>query len=1030
MGESQVIAAGAALSAFSGQSQHNRLMRLEFPFEDGPPAILLPNRLVAHEEVSRGFRIRVEVLSDDSRIPLKIVMGKMVTISLVRQDGSLRYFNGYVTEFRFLRSDGGFAFYQMVLEPWLAFARLRKECVSFHHKSVREITEETLKHYPQADWYMHTFEDDPRLTVANQYNETDYNHLHRRWEALGLHYWYEHRFDGHKLMLSDKSFLAEPIDATRHDDEDVIPFRNKAGSLEDDGIREWVASRRLGSGQTTLVSTDYKNPGAQHASFDSANRQGDIFPYEVYEDTGSYGFRMRSDGEQLAARRMAEQDKDTQTFEAVGNDRSVMPGRTFKLGGHFSAEPRSLEYDPEPRPLIGDRDYLILSVDHEASNNYQAGPGAPSHYENRFTCVRKDIRWRPGIGFNSEPGIFTGLHTATVVGPAGAEIHTDGYGRVKLQLHWDRLGKHDENSSPWIRVMTPAAGHEFGQIRLPRVGEEVAVVYANGNVDHPLILGAVQNGKHMPPWSLPKQLALAGLRSRELGGGKRGNHLILDDTKGQIQAQLKSDHLASQLSLGHISRIEDNAGRKDARGQGFELRTDGIGAVRAQQGLLLSTEARPNAPALITDMAQTLARMAQGQELHDSLSQVAQQAQAHQPGDQDQVVAALQAQVDAIKGQGGTPAQGEFPEFQAPHLTLASPAGIETSTQGSTHLMSVEHTALSSGGHASLSAGKSLLVSVKEAVRMFAYKAGMKLVAASADIDITALKDSVNILAKLNITHTANRITITAKEEVVINGGTSFSRWNASGIVHGTNGNWVQHAAHHSFEPAKSEGTPSLPQPVQLPPGQLDLYHQYVNPAGGKKQGIRQGEYTVVDAEGGVHQGTLDEDGFASVAGLPMGMATVSYGKDPRDPWDEGSYFGQGTEWPTTALPEAGADAAASPERPVLAPRSQNPGLLAGAKAAAGSLNGAAGKLGAIAQTAQQAASAVQSLPKGGAQALLAAAGQAALANVAGKLSGGATAGASSTGKPAAAVASIVGLPGALPRSAEVPPSIPKKSVI
>ena len=220
---------------------------------------------------------------------------------------------------------------------------------------------------------------------------------------------------------------------------------------------------------------------------------------------------------------------------------------------------------------------------------------------------------------------------------------------------------------------------------------------------------------------------------------------------------------------------------------------------------------------------------------------------------------------------------------------------------------------------------------------------------------------------------------------------------------------------------------------MQLAPGQLDLYHQYVNLEGGKKQGIQQGDYTVVDAEGGVHQGTLDGDGFASVAGLPMGMATISYGKDPRDPWDEGSYFESGTEWPTVALPEAGAAAAtaATADRPASAPGAQNPGLLSGVKAVAGSLNGPAGKLGAIAQAAQQAATAVQSLPKGGAQALLAAAGSAALANVAGKLAGGATAGASSAGEPAAAVASIVGLPGALPRiGADVPPSIPKKSVI
>jgi type VI secretion system secreted protein VgrG len=630
-----------------------------------------------------------------------------------------------------------------------------------------------------------------------------------------------------------------------------------------------------------------------------------------------------------------------------------------------------------------------------------------------------------------------------VIGLAGqGSLNVDQYGRVQIKFHWDR----DESGSCWVRVSSNWAGGENGLTSLPRVQSEVIVQWLDGNPDRPIVTGSVHNQSTMPPWKLPEQRALMGLRSRELsdGGGNtaggRSNHLVLDDTQGQIQAQLRSDHLASQLSLGHINRIEDNAGRKDARGQGFELRTDGHGTVRAQQGLLLSTEGRPNARAHITDMAETLARMAQGQELHDSLSQVAQQAHAHQPGDQDQVAAALKAQVDAIKGHGGLPAQGEFPEFQAPHLTLASPAGIESSTQGSTHLMSVEHTAVTSGGHISLSAGKSLLVSVKEAVRMFAYKAGMKLVAAGADIGITALKDSINILAKLNITHTANRITITAKEEVVINGGTSFSRWNASGIVHGTSGKWVQHAAKHSFVPGKSEGTPGLPQTVQLAPGQLDLHHQYVNAEGSTKQGIRQGDYTVVDAGGGVHQGTLDDNGFASVAGLPMGMATVSYGKDPRDPWDEDSCFGQGTEWPTVTLPDASADATATSGRPGPVSGRQNHGLLAGADAAAASLSGAAaGNFGAIAQAAGQAAgqaaSAVQLLSKGGAQALLAPIGKAALANVAGKLPGGATAlntyGALSGGKPLTAVASALGLPGSLPRiDAETPPLVPNKSVI
>ena len=768
MGESGVIAASAALSAFSGEAQHNRLMRLDFPFEDGPPAILLPNRLAAHEEVSRGFRFDVEVLSDDARIPLKMLMGRMATVSLVRQDGSLRYFNGYITEFRFLRTDGGFAFYQMVLEPWLAFTRLRKDSVCFHGKSVREITEETLKHYRQAEWHMHVFEEDPRITLANQYNETDYNHLHRRWEALGMHYWYEHRFDGHKLMLSDKSLLAEPVDATRMDDPDVIPFCDENGSREDDGIHEWTAVRRLGSGKTTLASFDYKNPGAQRASSDSSNSQGDVFPYEVYEDTGAYGFRMRSDGEQLAAQRMVEQDKDTQYFEAAGNDRCVLPGRTFKLGGHFSAEPRSREYDPEPRRGIGDRDYLILAVHHEAANNYQAGPGAPSHYENRFTCIRKDIRWRPGRNYNSEPGTYTGLHTATVVGPAGAEIHTDGYGRVKVQFHWNRLDTYDENSSPWIRVMSPAAGNEFGQIRLPRVGEEVAVVYPNGNVDHPLILGALYNGTHMPPWKLPEQAALAGLRSRELGGGARGNHLVLDDTKEQIQAQLKSDHQCSQLSLGHITRIEDTAGRKDVRGEGWELTTNAWGVARAAQGMLITTEDRPNASAHIKDMGETAQRLASAAQIQEQLASMAVDHDAQETGQQDEAVEDIKAQNSAVRGSS----KESFPELAEPHVVVASPAGIELTTARSTHIASDRHTAITSGKSLSIASAGGLFASVSKTFRLFVHRAGMKLIAASGKVSMQAQSDNVEIIANkvLELLSETDWVNVRGKKGVRLHG--------------------------------------------------------------------------------------------------------------------------------------------------------------------------------------------------------------------------------------------------------------------
>jgi type VI secretion system secreted protein VgrG len=627
----------------------------------------------------------------------------------------------------------------------MAFTKLRKDNVSFHGKSVIEITELTFAQYRQKDWTPLIVGEFPRLTCANQYDETDYNHMHRRWEEFGLHYWYEHRVDGHTLFLSDRSALAQPIDPTGIDDSGEIPFRDKAGSLEDDGIREWIPMRSIGSGQTTLVSFDYKNPVAQRASAESLNNQGDVFPYEVYENTGSDGFRTYREGEKLAQQRMGERDANTQTFEAHGNDRTAQPGRFFKLGDHFSAEPQAAKNGEAPHANIADRDYLILSVDHEASNNYQAGPGAPSNYDNTFRCIRKNIQWRPGRHYNSQPCTYPGIQTAIVVGPAGSEIHTDGYGRVKVQFHWDRLGKYDENSSAWLRVMSPGAGSEFGNIRLPRVGEEVAVLYLDANIDHPVILGALYNAMHMPPWQLPEQQALSGLRSRELqagGGSGRGNHLVLDDTAGKIQAQLKSDHQCSQLSLGHITRVEDTSGRKDARGEGFELRTDGHGVVRAAAGLLVTTESRQCAQSPMKAMEETTQRLKTAHKLHNALAHAAIECEAQESGQQNTVADGLEAQHNAIRGNAH-----KFPELTEPHLVLASPVGIETTTAKSTHIASGEHTSLTSGHSLSIATGNSFFASVKQTFRLFVQAAGMKLIAAAGKVTVQAQDGDVDVIA-------------------------------------------------------------------------------------------------------------------------------------------------------------------------------------------------------------------------------------------------------------------------------------------
>jgi type VI secretion system secreted protein VgrG len=290
-------------------------------------------------------------------------------------------------------------------------------------------------------------------------------------------------------------------------------------------------------------------------------------------------------------------------------------------------------------------------------------------------------------------------------------------------------------------------------MHLPRIGQEVIVSFYGGDPDQPIVTGSVFNAMNTPPWSLPEQQALSGFRSRELvpGGGNsaagRSNHLILDDTEQKIQAQLKSDHAHSQLSLGHITRIANNQGRQDARGQGFELRTDAHGAIRAQDGLLISTEARTAAQAHITDMGETTARLARAKEQHETLGDLAQQHQAQDEQDQEVVSQEIKAQNAAIQGKAAATSEpGSFPELQEPHLVLASPAGIQSTTAGSTHQHSQAHHAITAGQHISHSSGASILSSAAKHIRAFAQQ-GIRLFAGKGKVQIQANDNSVEIIA-------------------------------------------------------------------------------------------------------------------------------------------------------------------------------------------------------------------------------------------------------------------------------------------
>ena len=839
-------------------SQHNRILRLSFPNDDAPSAQLLVNRIDATEFLSRDFAFTVELLSDAAGIALKEMQGKLLNIELVRRDGSLRHFSGYVFSFRRCHSDGGITFYETRLGPWLKFLSLRKDNYLFHGKSLRDQTEEIFRDYgTRAQWDWRVNGDGPVMTDACQFDETDFNYLSRRWEAAGWYYWYEHDARSHKLIVSSDSTRAPAIDGGLE-----VRFHAEGGALEEDAIDRWSPERQAIPSSVALTGFNFKDPAPSSVSVPTLNIQDNLPELESYEYTGAYGFKNFSDGDAQSRIRMEEFEAIAKHIEAQGNNRFLMPGRWFQLVDHFNHDFYARKREP------GKDEFLILSVRHAATNNYLQDADEKVLYRNWLTCTRKNIPWRPGRNFNSTETRILAPQTAIVVGPSGqGSIHTDEYGRVKVQFHWDRVGRNDERSSAWIRVASSWAGAELGACAIPRVGTEVIVQWLNGCPDRPLITGAVFNERHMPPWQLPSQQALTGFRSRELvpGAGNspagRSNHLILDDTNGKIQAQLKSDHQHSQLSLGHITRIEYNTGRKVAGGDGWELRTVGLGVARAANGLLFTTEARQAAHGPIKDMDETICRLTLATQQHQLLAEIAYKNGVQEPADnQDAVASLLKAQNEAIEGSGSE--AGGFPELNKPHLVLASPAGIATTTAGDTHIASDRHMAITTGKSLSVAGGTHFFASIRQTFRLFVQNAGMKLIAAAGDIDVRALTDNIKLLSKLDITQTANRITISAKEEVVINGGGSYVKFAAGGIEHGTTGSFIAHASNHSLVPAKSLNRPE----VMAPPSwttdhdldELEQYFSFEDEEGRPVSGLM---YRIDSGGEKLAEGLLDDKG-------------------------------------------------------------------------------------------------------------------------------------------------------------------------
>ncbi|HEY7037555.1 MAG TPA: type VI secretion system tip protein TssI/VgrG [Methylomirabilota bacterium] len=477
--------------------------------------VLLFREMRGHEELGRVSEFDLTALSTRRDIGAGELLGKSVTVKVELRGGGYRYFNGYVVRFaQGTGRVGRYYEYRMALRSWQWFLTRTSDCRIFQEKTVPDIVKEVF-----ADHSVAVFEDGlsgsySKREYCVQYRETDFDFVSRLLEEEGIYYYVEHQDGRHTVKLVD-SYSGHKALEYRATIAYYPPGREIHAA--DDYIHDLSVAHEIQTTTVALDDYDFTKPKADLAVKAKVVQKHEHNDYEVFDPPGEY--HETGDGEHYARARINELHSQYELAEAACNVREIAVGRLFNL---TNAPWRDQE-----------REYLIVKSDYEMRDNaYETAAGEGADYRCVCTVLQSRQQFRPSR-VTPRP-MVRGPQTAVVVGPSGEEIWCDKYGRVKVQFHWDRYGKKDENSSCWIRVSSQWAGGTWGQVSLPRIGQEVIVDFLEGDPDQPIIIGRVYNADLMPPYTLPANQSQSGIKSRSTKGGSGANfnEIRFEDKKG------------------------------------------------------------------------------------------------------------------------------------------------------------------------------------------------------------------------------------------------------------------------------------------------------------------------------------------------------------------------------------------------------------------------------------------------------------------------------------------------------------------
>ena len=500
----------------STRTQESRSIAINTALDED---VLLFRRATVIEQLGRPFQIDVELLSEEPNVDFSKIVGTNATIRLLLRNGKTRYFNGFVTRFAHTGGSTRTAYYRMTLSPWLWFLTRASDCRIFQNMKAPDIIMKMFRDRGFSDFENSLKGKYVEREYTVQYRETDFNFVSRLMEEEGIYYYWDHQDGKHVMVLADEYASHAPFP----DYKKVPYFPATQGDREQEYIWDWIVEQQIQPGHFSVKDYNFKQPTQAMDGKGDLVREHAQPDFDMFDFPG--GHMETGDAETRAKVRLGEYQAEHEIVRGRGDVRGLAVGYTFTLDGF----PRDAQ----------NKEHLVTSAVHELeSDDYDSvaeGASDAPQYRVSFTALLASQQFRSRR--TTPKPVLAGPQTAFVVGPDGEEIHTDKFGRVKVQFHWDRnpdKAKKEELTC-WMRVAQMWAGKGWGAVFLPRVGHEVVVEFLEGDPDRPLVTGSVYNGSTTPPYALPEHKTKSTIKSNSSKGSAGFNEIRLEDKKGEEQ---------------------------------------------------------------------------------------------------------------------------------------------------------------------------------------------------------------------------------------------------------------------------------------------------------------------------------------------------------------------------------------------------------------------------------------------------------------------------------------------------------------